>query len=78
MKYGLIYKNVIYYFGKEVENMKAVVISDIHGSGYYAEKIKEINERENPDKIILLGDLYYHGPRNELSQEYKPMKVAEI
>lgn len=41
-------------------------------------KIKEINERENPDKIILLGDLYYHGPRNELSQEYKPMKVAEI
>ena len=58
--------------------MKAVVISDIHGSGYYAEKIKEINERENPDKIILLGDLYYHGPRNELSQEYKPMKVAEI
>ena len=38
--------------------MKAVVISDIHGSGYYAEKIKEINERENPDKIILLGDLY--------------------
>ena len=56
MKYGLIYKNVIYYFGKEVENMKAVVISDIHGSGYYAEKIKEINERENPDKIILLGD----------------------
>ena len=51
--------------------MKAVVISDIHGSGYYAEKIKEINERENPDKIILLGDLYYHEPRNELSQEYQ-------
>ena len=58
--------------------MKAVVISDIHGSGYYAGKIKEINEKENPDKIILLGDLYYHGPRNNLSQEYNPMKVAEI
>ena len=58
--------------------MKVLVISDIHGSGYYAEKIKEINNRENPDKIIVLGDLYYHGPRNELSQEYNPMKVAEI
>ena len=57
--------------------MKALVISDIHGSGYYADKIKEIVERENPEKIILLGDLYYHGPRNDLSQEYNPMKVAE-
>ena len=58
--------------------MKVLVISDIHGSSYYAEKIKEIVEKENPNKIILLGDLYYHGPRNELSQEYAPMKVAEI
>ena len=58
--------------------MKALVISDIHGSGYYAEKIKEINEREKPEEIIILGDLYYHGPRNELSQEYNPMKVAQI
>lgn len=58
--------------------MKVLIISDIHGSGYYAEKIKEIVEKENPDKIVLLGDLYYHGPRNDLSQEYNPMKVAEI
>ena len=58
--------------------MKVLVISDIHGSFYYAQKIKEIVEKENPDKIILLGDLYYHGPRNDLSQEYAPMKVAEI
>lgn len=58
--------------------MKYLVISDIHGSGYYANKIKEIYERENPEKIILLGDLYYHGPRNQLSQEYDPMKVSEI
>lgn len=58
--------------------MKVLILSDIHGSGYYAEKIKEIVERENPDKIVLLGDLYYHGPRNDLSQEYNPMKVAEI
>ena len=58
--------------------MKVLVISDIHGSFYYAQKIKEIVEKENPEKIILLGDLYYHGPRNDLSQEYAPMKVAEI
>ena len=58
--------------------MIVLVISDIHGSSYYAEKIREIEKRENPDKIILLGDLYYHGPRNDLSQEYAPMKVAEI
>lgn len=58
--------------------MKVLVISDIHGSSYYAEKIKEIVARENPDKIILLGDLYYHGPRNDLTQEYAPMKVAEV
>ena len=58
--------------------MKVLVISDIHGSGYYAEKIKEIEKREKPNKIVLLGDLYYHGPRNDLSQEYNPMKVAGI
>ena len=58
--------------------MKVLVFSDIHGSSYYANKIKEIVDKENPDKIILLGDIYYHGPRNNLSQEYAPMKVAEI
>ena len=58
--------------------MKILIISDIHGSSYYAEKIKEIDEREKPDQIILLGDLYYHGPRNDLTQEYNPMKVAGI
>ena len=62
---------------EQEKKMKVLVISDIHGSGYYAERIKEINEREQPDKIILLGDIY-HGPRNDLSQEYNPMKVAEI
>ena len=50
--------------------MKYLVVSDIHGSGYYANKIKEIDLTENPDKIILLGDLYYHGPRNPLTDEY--------
>lgn len=58
--------------------MKVVVASDIHGSSYYAERLREIVEKESPDKIVVLGDLYYHGPRNELTQEYAPMKVAEV
>ena len=58
--------------------MKYLVISDIHGSSYYAKKIEEIFERESPEKIILLGDLYYHGPRNELTEEYNPMEVSKI
>lgn len=58
--------------------MKYLVISDIHGSKYYADKIIEIEQKENPDKIILLGDLYYHGPRNPLPQEYEPMEVSKI
>ena len=58
--------------------MKYLVVSDIHGSGYYANKIKEIVEKEEPEKIILLGDLYYHGPRNPLTDEYGPQEVAKI
>ena len=58
--------------------MKILIISDIHGSYYYAKKIQEINEREKPEQIILLGDLYYHGPRNDLTEKYDPMKVAGI
>ena len=58
--------------------MKFLVISDIHGSKYYAEKIQNRIQRENPEKIILLGDLYYHGPRNPLTLEYAPKEVADI
>ena len=58
--------------------MKILVVSDIHGSYHYAKKIKDIYEREKPERIILLGDLYYHGPRNPLTDEYDPMKVAGI
>lgn len=58
--------------------MKVVVISDIHGSKFYANKIIEIMNDENPDKLILLGDLYYHGPRNPLTGEYNPGEVANI
>lgn len=58
--------------------IKILVFSDIHGSYFYAKEIEKVIQREYPDKIILLGDLYYHGPRNSLSEEYDPIKVADI
>jgi putative phosphoesterase len=58
--------------------MKLLLASDLHGSGYYAEKLIEIIGKEKPDKTILLGDIYYHGPRNPFPEGYAPMKVAEL
>ncbi len=58
--------------------MRLLILSDIHGSFYYAKKILGILEQEKPDKIILLGDLYYHGPRNPLPEGYNPMEVSNL
>ena len=58
--------------------MKYLVVSDIHGSYYYASKIIDIINNENIDKLILLGDLYYHGPRNSLPKDYNPMEVCKL
>ena len=58
--------------------MKYLVFSDIHGSELYAKKIEELVNKENPDKVILLGDLYYHGPRNSLPIGHNPMEVCRI
>ncbi len=58
--------------------MKYLVFSDIHGSAFFARRIEELVNKENPDKVILLGDLYYHGPRNSLPQGHNPMEVCEI
>lgn len=58
--------------------MKFLIASDIHGSAYYTQKIVEILEKEKADKLVLLGDIFNHGPRNPLPQEYAPLKVAEI
>lgn len=57
--------------------MKILIASDIHGSNHYTKKLVKIIERENPDQIILLGDIYYHGPRNKLPRGYAPQKVVE-
>ena len=58
--------------------MKFLIASDIHGSAYYTQKVVSLFIEEEADKIILLGDVYNHGPRNSLPKEYNPMKVADI
>ena len=52
--------------------MKLMIASDLHGSLYYAEKMKERYDVEKPERLILLGDLLYHGPRNDLPKDYNP------
>lgn len=58
--------------------MKYMVASDIHGSGLYCEKLMKRYKEEKPDKLILLGDLLYHGPRNALPDEYDTSKVVDL
>ena len=58
--------------------MKFLIASDLHGSAFYAEKLVEVISKENADKCILLGDVYNHGPRNPLPNNYAPMRVAEV
>lgn len=58
--------------------MKLLIASDIHGSAYWCGKLCEEIEKEKPDRIILLGDLLYHGPRNDLPRDYAPKKVIPM
>ena len=58
--------------------MKLVIASDIHGSAFWCEKLLELTEAEKPDKLVLLGDLLYHGPRNDLPRGYAPKQVIPM
>lgn len=58
--------------------MKLFIASDIHGSAYYCKKLLERFDKEKADRMLLLGDILYHGPRNPLPEEYSPKKVAEM
>lgn len=58
--------------------MKIMIASDIHGSAFYCEKLLEAWENEQPEKLLLLGDLLYHGPRNDLPKEYAPKQVISM
>ena len=58
--------------------MKLIIASDIHGSAYWCDKLCQLVEQEQPDKLILLGDLLYHGPRNDLPRDYAPKQVIPM
>ena len=58
--------------------MKLLIASDIHGSGYWTERLARAIRAEDPDRVVLLGDLLYHGPRNDLPREYDPKRVIAL
>ena len=58
--------------------MKWLIASDIHGSEFYCKKLLKAFEREGADKILLLGDVLYHGPRNDLPAGYDPKGVISL
>ena len=58
--------------------MKLSIASDLHGSAYYTRLLLEAMDREQPDRLLLLGDLLYHGPRNDLPRDYPPKEVISM
>lgn len=58
--------------------MKLMIASDLHGSAYYTRLLLTAMDREQPDRLLLLGDLLYHGPRNDLPREYAPKQVIQL
>lgn len=58
--------------------MRYLVASDIHGSALYCRKLAECFAREGADRLLLLGDILYHGPRNDLPEGYAPKEVIPL
>ena len=58
--------------------MKLFIASDIHGSALYCAEMLELYKSEKADRLVLLGDLLYHGPRNDLPDGYEPKKVISM
>ena len=58
--------------------MKLLIASDIHGSAYYCRMLLDAFEREKADRLLLLGDILYHGPRNDLPREYAPKDIIGL
>ena len=57
---------------------KLLIASDIHGSAWYCRKLLAAMEREETQRMLLLGDILYHGPRNDLPREYAPKDVIAM
>lgn len=58
--------------------MKLMIASDIHGSAFYCKKMLDAYEKEGADRLLLLGDILYHGPRNDLPKDYDPKEVIAM
>ncbi len=58
--------------------MKIMIASDIHGSALWCGRLLEAYRREGADRLLLLGDILYHGPRNALPEDYAPARVADM
>ena len=58
--------------------MKMVIASDIHGSAAWCKKLLDAYKKERAEKLLLLGDILYHGPRNPLPDGYNPKEVVEL
>ena len=60
------------------EIMKYMFASDVHGSAYYCRKMLNAYREEKAERLVLLGDLLYHGPRNDLPKDYAPKEVISM
>ncbi len=58
--------------------MKLIIASDIHGSHFWCEKLIKEYKSSGAERLVLLGDILYHGPRNDLPDIYAPKKVIEM
>lgn len=58
--------------------MRYMFASDIHGSAWYCREMLDRYDKSGADRLILLGDLLYHGPRNDLPREYGPKEVISM
>lgn len=58
--------------------MKLLICSDIHGDATVAEKILLEYKNHKCDKLVILGDILYHGPRNDLPKGYAPKRVISL
>ncbi len=58
--------------------MKFVIASDLHGSAHYTSRLLHAFEKEQADRLVLLGDILYHGPRNDLPEAYSPKEVIAL
>ncbi len=58
--------------------MRLMIASDIHGSAYYCRELMNAYEKEQPERLVLLGDILYHGPRNDLPKDYAPKEVIAM